>query len=422
MDKNNAQINTLTFAWIADSIPALACYVDSSLSYRFMNARYRKMFSLADDIDVTSHSMPSLLGERGFSGAQDKVNKVLQGEFVSYEYRLKTGTGEKVLQVHYVPDFEENEHPDKGVRGFFMMALDVTELRLTQENYKRDLQVEVESKTQHLSQAMQELRSAQNQLFEQERMASLGTLVSGVAHELNTPIGTSLTAISSLKDKSIELKEKLDNKTLTNADLSKHLEHSIEILSLTQSNVMKASELIQTFKSVSTSETIEDATICNLSVLVENIIALIIPAFSDKNISLTLKVDEKLELLVHPMQMFQIFNHLIHNSYQHGFMDDKDNAISIFLMLKEDTLHIEYSDNGVGLNKEAKKHLFDPFFTTRPTSESTGLGMTILYNIIKGPLSGEILVDRKLNKGIKIDIYIPCTSCPVSQRPVFGAD
>lgn len=422
MGTNKAQINTLTFAWIADSIPALACYVDRDLSYRFMNARYRKMFSLADNIDVTKYSMLSLLGEQGFSGAQDKVNKVLHGEFVSYEYRLETGTGEKVLQVHYVPDFEEDEHPDKGVRGFFMMALDVTELRLTQENYNRDLQVEVESKTQHLSKAIKELRSAQDQLFEQEKMASLGTLVSGVAHELNTPIGTSLTAISSLKDSAIELKRKLENKTLTSAGLNKHLEDSIEVLSITQANVTSASKLIQTFKSVSASQTIESATTCNLSVLAEDTIALIMPAFSDKNISLTLKVDDGVELLTYPMQMFQVFNHLIQNSCQHGFIDDNDNAISILLMFEDNTLHIEYSDNGVGLNTVAKKHLFDPFFTTKPSSESTGLGMTILYNIIKGPLSGEILVDRNLSKGMKVDIFIPSKRNSVSQRPVFGTD
>jgi signal transduction histidine kinase len=404
---NEAQINTLTFSWIADSIPALACYIDKNLSYRFMNAKYRKMFKLADDVKVEEYKIFQIIGDMAYARAKPSIEKALQGEFVSYEFELDSTDIPRILQVHYVPDFIDEANPTEGVRGFFMMALDVTELRLTQANYKRDLLAEVESKTEHLSKAITDLKKAQSQLLEQEKMASLGLLVAGVAHELNTPLGTSLTAVTSLQENTQETLAALNNKKLTSSKLTHFLEENLNVLALTEKNIKNASKLIQTFKDVSGSQSEETAVPCQINELVHNMLRVINNGYANQEISYDVNIDDQLNVRTYPTLLVQIFTHLINNSHLHGFIEEQPYKITIDIELRENTLHICYQDDGTGLNNEAKKYMFDPFFTTKPASESTGLGMTILYNIIHGQLAGEIIIDKDRQTGVKIDILFP---------------
>jgi signal transduction histidine kinase len=404
---NEAQINTLTFSWIADSIPALACYIDKNLSYRFMNAKYRKMFKLADEVKVEDYKIFQIIGEVAYARAKPSIEKALQGEFVSYEFELDSTEIPRILQVHYVPDFIDEANLTEGVRGFFMMALDVTELRLTQANYKRDLLAEVESKTEHLSTAITDLKKAQSQLLEQEKMASLGLLVAGVAHELNTPLGTSLTAVTSLQENTQETLADLNDKKLTSSKLTHFLEENLNVLALTEKNIKNASKLIQTFKNVSGSQSKEAASHCHISELVHNMLRVINNGYANQEVSYAVSINDQLNVHTYPTLLVQIFTHLINNSHLHGFIEEQPYKITIDIELRENTLHICYQDDGTGLNSEAKKYMFDPFFTTKPASESTGLGMTILYNIIHGQLAGEIIIDKDRQTGVKIDILFP---------------
>lgn len=404
MDK--AAINTLTFTWIADSIPAYACYVDSTLHYRFMNAKYREMFGINSGVDYESYTMLNVLGKEAFSKAEPSVQKALKGEFVSYEVNINE-LDPKILQVHYVPDYMDESNQELGVRGFFMMALDVTELRLTQLNYKKDLVAEVEEKTKYLSEAIQELHSAQTQLLEQKKMASLGLLVAGIAHELNTPIGTSFTAISRLQEKNDVLINALDENKLSGHQLRNFLQDNKQVLKLTERNIQCASKLINTFKSVNVSEPSEAVVSFQLLSVINNAIKISQGDGSKFNIEYSIDVSASIHIKSHPRLLLDVLSSLLSNSYTHGFSENLVHHIEISAECINDVLKINYTDDGKGLNDETKERIFEPFFSTKPANQSTGLGMTILYNIVHHQLHGEIRLNKNLQKGMQIELLLP---------------
>lgn len=403
---DSAAINTLTFTWIADSIPALACYVDNTFHYRFMNAKYRNMFGLPDDIDVEDCTMMGILGEDAFAKVEGSVRKALRGELVNYEVNI-SGKQPKILQVHYVPDYFDETVKSKGVRGFFMMALDVTELRITQSNYKKDLIKEVEEKTRHLSEAIKELESAQAQLLEQEKMASLGPLVSGIAHELNTPIGTSLTAVTCLLEKNQEISVAMEDKQLSTERLEGFLEVNDQVLGLAESNIQRATNLIDTFKKVSVREPLEDPTKFHLLGILNDAISMIETEYSEYRVKYQIDVLPVLSVHSYPELLLQVFSSLLDNSYTHGFSKQKPQRIVISAHCMSDVLKISYMDDGKGLTEQAKERMFDPFYSSKPASQSMGLGMTIIYNIIRVQLHGEIKLNKKINNGYHLDILLP---------------
>jgi len=411
-DTHIDHINTLassrvgTFKWLVDAIPALACYVDRSLRYQFMNTRYRNMFNIQESDNVSLLSMPNLLGAESFAKALPHVEKVLGGERVTYELLLKRNPEEDtVLQVHYVPDFLEDNQVDSGVIGFFMMGLDVTELRSTQANYHSELVKEVESKTEHLSEALEYLKKAQDLLIEQEKMASLGALVSGISHELNTPLGICLTAASHLQGENKKIKMQLKEQSLSPENLNGFLEQNTLITGMLIENVKRSINLINSFKELNLDQDEDVPTDLYVSKFLQDVVGLFAGTY--KHVTYIQHVSDDLQVKTYPSLLIHILSSLIHNSNMHGFIEDTEYTITITANCQDKCLRLLYQDNGVGLSESAKKHIFDPFFTTNMSGDGTGLGMTVLYNLITQRLAGSIYVDRTLDTGFSVEINIP---------------
>ena len=252
----------------------------------------------------------------------------------------------------------------------------------------------------------EDLKNAQQQLILAEKMASLGQLVAGVAHEINTPLGNSITALSFNKTESEAIQKKFDDKTLTAADFGKFLDISHESVNIMESNLRKARQLVQTFKNVAVNQSVEEVCLFSLDEQIDEILVTLRPQLKQTQIQLHIEVEENLQITSYPGAYYHIISNMIVNSIKHAFPDNKGN-IYLTIHTQKDQLHIEYIDDGKGMDEATCSKIFDPFFTTKRGDGGTGLGMYMTYNIVTQQLGGTIEASSELNKGSVFSVIVP---------------
>ena len=267
-------------------------------------------------------------------------------------------------------------------------------------------QEEIKAQNVHLSQTLKELHNTQNQLVEAEKMASLGNLVAGVAHEINTPVGIGVTSASSVMHKTDQFTEKFKTNKLKKSDLAEFITYIKQNIKLILSNLERTADLVKSFKQVSVDHSVEDLREFKLNTYLHDIINTLKPKFRRTNVTVDIQCDENIELNSYPGVFAQIFTNFVINSLIHGFGDTKEGEIKIGAEVIENKLHLSYSDTGKGILKEILPKIFDPFFTTNKQT-GTGLGMNIVYNLVKQKLSGEISCESEVGKGAHFKIVIP---------------
>ncbi len=259
-------------------------------------------------------------------------------------------------------------------------------------SYKDELARQVKERTQELEQSLLVLKRAQEVLVEQEKMAALGGLVSGVAHEINTPIGICLTAASSQLIHIQELIKLIHSENATLEEINSILEEYQESCELIVSNITRASTLIQKFKTVAAQQSLEEKRSFNLKQsLVENHEAMKI-LFGEQHVDVQFDLDPDLEITANQSLLKQIITNILSNAYSHAFKQMENGIILIKAQLKEDQLHISIQDNGSGISKEASTHIFEPFYTTNRSQGGTGLGLSAAFNaatLLKGNIKFE---------------------------------
>ena len=266
-------------------------------------------------------------------------------------------------------------------------------------NLNGDLEIKVYERTsklaqsnQQLQQSLNELTLAKDQLVQSEKMASLGQLVAGVAHEVNTPLGICVTSVSALKEKLIELNKSLVDETLTRKQLTTALALFVEYEIIIERSLNKAVELIRGFKSVAVEQHTDPKININLAQHVNDVVNTVKTLFKQKNYTIKIDVDEELNLVTYPSAWNQILTNFLTNSHIHGFENRIDGEISIEFQANENDLTLTYKDNGKGLDSTIKDKIFDPFVTTKRGLGGSGLGMNIVYNLVNTKLNGTIKV------------------------------
>ena len=252
----------------------------------------------------------------------------------------------------------------------------------------------------------EDLKNAQQQLILAEKMASLGQLVAGVAHEINTPLGNSITALSFNKTESQAIQKKFDNKTLTAADFGKFLDISHESVNIMESNLRKAKQLVQTFKNVAVNQSVEEVCLFSIQEQIDEILVTLRPQLKQTQIQLHIEVEDNLQITSYPGAYYHIISNMIVNSIKHAFPDHSGN-IYLTIYTKEDHLHITYKDDGKGMNEATCSKIFDPFFTTKRGDGGTGLGMYMTYNIVTQQLGGTIEAFSEISKGSEFHVQVP---------------
>ena len=265
----------------------------------------------------------------------------------------------------------------------------------------------LKSSNQDLLNTLETLHQYQNQIVETEKMASLGQMVAGVAHEVNTPIGLGVTASTLMQDKLTDIQHAFDEKKLTSNQLQKFLSESKENLGIIYRNLERAASLIRSFKQVAVDQSNENRRQFNMLQLMNEVLLSLRPNLKKTQHLVELQCDPTLEIDSKPGPVNQILINLIMNSLIHAFEHIEKGQISIKVKVVQSRCFIHYSDNGAGVPEHIKKRIFDPFVTTKRGEGGSGLGMHLVYNLVTQALNGKISLESSLGHGVDIQIDFP---------------
>lgn len=282
----------------------------------------------------------------------------------------------------------------------------ITDLKDTQERLNKiniDLEEVIDKRTI-------ELENSNDRLLQSEKMASLGGLVAGIAHEVNTPIGVGVTAASHLQDAIEEIKDKVEDSSMTRRDLSDFIEETEDSSRIILGNLERAALLIRSFKQVAVDQTAEDKRLFNMHDYLDEIVLSLRPTLKKTQHKVIIDCDNSIEIESYPGAFSQIITNFVSNSLRYAFDDDEVGELKISCHKKLDRLYLEYSDNGRGVDADALKKLFDPFYTTGRSIGGSGLGMHIVFNLVNQNLLGHIKAESEVGKGLKFLIDIPLDS------------
>lgn len=259
-----------------------------------------------------------------------------------------------------------------------------------------------------LSQALEKIKDTQKQLVEAEKMASLGNLVAGVAHEINTPVGVAVTAVSHMIGTTENIIKNYNDDNISKYELEEYLNDSMETIELLFMNLNKAATLINGFKRVSADMSVEDKRTFNFKKYINDILLSLSPKLKKYKHSIEVFCDEDIEILSYPGVHSQIITNLIINSIMHGYNEDDKGNIKIRVAKDENNIKLIYSDDGKGMDSETKSKIFEPFFTTNRLT-GTGLGLHIVFNLVTQTLKGTIKCESYPNKGTEFIIEFKVT-------------
>lgn len=257
--------------------------------------------------------------------------------------------------------------------------------------------------------ALADLKHAQSQLVESEKMASLGSLVAGISHEINTPLGVARTSASHVEDEANKLEKAFNQGTLTKNDMQAFLASFQDGIHLMTANLVRASELMNSFKQVSADQSYDEQRSFNLNEYLHETLYTLKPNLKRYKVAILLDCPENFQIVSYPGAIAQLLTNLIMNSLMHAYEEDDNGRIEINVKDLTTQVRISYIDDGKGMSEEVQKKIFDPFFTTKRGNGGTGLGMHIIYNIVTHKLQGNIEVKSTLGVGSEFIITLPKT-------------
>ncbi|OMH35323.1 ATP-binding protein [Motiliproteus sp. MSK22-1] len=258
-----------------------------------------------------------------------------------------------------------------------------------------------------LATALEELTQTKDKLVESEKMAALGELVAGVAHEINTPVGNSLTSASFLQDLSKDLSARLEKGQAAPEQIRSYSDDITEATGMITTNLNRASKLINSFKQIAVDQSNELTQHFNIRENLEETLRTLETDIRDAKCQILIDCDKNLEIVSYPAGFVQIYNNLIMNSIIHGFEGKSDGTIKIDIKKKDEHLLITYSDDGRGIPEQIKHRIFNPFVTSKRGSGGSGLGTHLIYNLITQLLKGSISCTSERGQGARFDIRVP---------------
>ena len=288
-----------------------------------------------------------------------------------------------------------------SLKEFQLELMELDQLRLNEQKIKQELLIERDNANQSLNQ----LKDTQSKLIATEKMASLGTLVAGVAHEVNTPLGVGVTMSSALASNLKQFLSKVKTGVLSRQNLDSFEKESEQSLDLLESSLQHAAELIHSFKQVAVDQTSSKRREFNLLETLNEIVSTLHHKIKRTGIYLSVDGPENIKLDSFPGPLGQVITNLFNNAILHGFDNRSDGEIHIRFNLVGNEVRILFADNGVGVPEENIKKLFDPFYTTKLGKGGSGLGLNIVHNIVCDLMGGSIHVESRI--GTTFDIKLP---------------
>ncbi|MEG3861569.1 trifunctional serine/threonine-protein kinase/ATP-binding protein/sensor histidine kinase [Microcoleus sp. herbarium12] len=287
------------------------------------------------------------------------------------------------------------------------ISIENAQLYTNLQQFSQNLESLVQQRTSELSQTLEDLKSAQNKLVEAEKMAALGGLVAGVAHEINTPIGIGITAASLLAEKVTNFFDLYSKGQIKRSELEKFLDTAMQSSSMILSNLTRAAQLIHSFKEVAVDQSSELKRTFNVKHYLEEILTSLSAKLRRTKHKIQIRCDENIVLDSYPGVLCQIVTNLVLNSLIHAYDAEDEGILTFDIMLEGDRLIFEYADNGKGVTPQNLSKIFEPFFTTKRGQGGTGLGLHIIYNLVTQKLKGTISCESQVEKGTRFLIEFP---------------
>ena len=255
--------------------------------------------------------------------------------------------------------------------------------------------------------ALEQLESTLSELVRTEKLAALGQLVAGVAHEVNTPLGVALTASSIISEESQQLQQAVSEQRISKAQLNDYLSKLAQASRLLDTNLQRAAQLITNFKQVSVDRTADNRRSVNLNHYLNELMESLSLLWKNRNILLTIECPESLTIDSYPGSIGQVITNLTQNAMLHGFKQKPSGSIRIRCKKNETGIELRFADNGQGIEESVLEQIFDPFFTTSRNQGGTGLGLHIVHNLVTQKLCGAIRVNSTPGKGTEFIINLP---------------
>jgi len=287
--------------------------------------------------------------------------------------------------------------PQMSSREINEVASAFNEMAHTQENRYNELQ-----------QAMETIQQTQKQLVEADKMVALGSLVAGVSHEINTPLGIGVTAASFMAEKSKEFAELYRSNAMKRSDLESYLGTVSETTGMIESNLMRASELVRSFKQVAVDRSMDAKRTFRVVPYIREILVSLQPQLKKTKLQVAVSGSDDIAIYSDPGAFSQIITNFIMNSIIHAYEPCAEGKLSIDVGTEGGSrLVLRYSDDGKGMPPDTVEQIFNPFFTTNRSSGGTGLGMHIVYNLATQSLGGTIHCDSRVGSGTVFTIQFP---------------
>ncbi len=309
----------------------------------------------------------------------------------------------------------------QGERLFIFSNVDVTHQRQVEQEIRdinQQLEMRVRSRTINLEQANAELATAmetlvrtKGELVRSEKLAALGSLVAGIAHELNTPIGNAVTVNSTLEDQTIHVQRALQMGSLRRSAISDYLDNMVSGTNLMTRNLDIARDLVVNFKQVAADQASNQRRRFDLRETLESIMATVTPMFKKSGHSMLCELQDAIPMDSYPGPLGQVITNFVSNAITHAF-EGRDGGRMTLRTRKIDEAHVEisFADNGTGIEDRNLGRVFDPFFTTKMGKGGSGLGLNIVYNIVTGVLGGKIHLESSVGIGTTFVMTLPLTA------------
>lgn len=359
----------------------------------FANPACLRMLGYDDDKDLLKKNMHSLIHHsypdgQHFPAEDCRIFQALhdrQGTHVTDEVFWKADGSPFPVEYWSYPQLRNNE-----ITGAVVTFIDITE-RLHMQERIAELNRQIrESLEEEVAKRTEELKTALSHLVEREKMASLGSLVSGIAHEINTPLGIGVTTASYLEQINRENRLKLTTGKMSRDGLLQFMENLDESITILNTNLYRAAELIKSFKQIAVNQTNELRVKFNLREYIQAVLISLKHAYKNKNYTFEVACPESLFLYSYPGAFSQILTNLIMNSITHGFKGRSAGVVRIQAAATVHSVRLTYSDNGQGIPAANLSRIYDPFFTTNREHGGSGLGLNIIYNLVTTQLGGTI--------------------------------
>ncbi|WP_404380953.1 PAS-domain containing protein [Caenispirillum salinarum] len=383
---------------ILEAIPLpiiVSSTIDSAIYY--VNSHSQDTYNLCVGCEGGGNALSLYVDPEDRRRLVDKVRKHKVVDGFEVEWR-PIGTDRRMWVLLSAHAFTYQGHD-----AMLVTAADITE--------RKRMAAELQRAKDEAERALADLQATQASLIEAEKMASLGGLVAGVAHEINTPVGIAVTTATFLQEKTVALKTVFETGKVKRSDFESYLGSAMQSTELMLTSTQRAANLIQSFKQVAVDQTSDERRRFDLRTYVDEVLLSLGPKLKRTRHTVLCEVPADIEVDGWPGPLSQVITNLVMNSIIHAWGDDADAAGTIRVEggLIDDGARVElrYSDDGRGIPPDHLSRIFEPFFTTRRGSGGSGLGLNIVFNIVRQTLKGTVDVDSAPGRGTTFTVRFP---------------